>query len=617
MIPLKVALGQMHVVPGQPTINFSTIERMVRDAVKAQCDLIVFPELAITGYLIGDQFLDNEWIDFAVSFNDKIKNLSENIMIVWGNVVTLGDQPSITNNDSRLAKLNAALIAYKKEYVTRKNGLFPGVYPKRLFPNYRIFDDQRYFLPGRELEEKLGLKVKSLLQPFEVTVRDQSIRFGLEVCEDMWDTAYGFSPSKTYLDQGVDILINISSSPWTLNKEHSRRDVIKQHARVPFIFVNKVGADNNGKNVVLFDGGSMIFDAKGEWIAAANEKADEELLITDTTSILFHESMLDEPENKLYDMLIAGIRYTDALLFKGRVPWIVGLSGGLDSAVSSALLVAALGKDRLHALTLPTSYNRTMTIKNAQAVAEALGVSFKTIPIQPLVDAFLAIQPDANSLTRENIQSRVRGNLLMNLAADLGGVVLNNGNKVEIALGYTTLYGDTIGALAPLGDLTKLQVIELAKYINSRHQKPIIPLNLIPRFDNGIPTFELPPSAELKSNQIDPMKWGYHDWLIDQLLNFPSLAPERFLTMYLEQSFPKTIVSLMTHYQLDEPKAFLDDLEWVLNLWNRSYFKRVQMPPNIIVSKGAFGYDYREAQMPYERTRKYNQLVEKIRSIKE
>ena len=263
MIPLKVALGQMHVVPGQPTINFSTIERMVRDAVNAQCDLIVFPELAITGYLIGDQFLDNEWIDFAVSFNDKIKNLSENIMIVWGNVVTLGDQPSITNNDSRLAKLNAALIAYKKEYVTRKNGLFPGVYPKRLFPNYRIFDDQRYFLPGRELEEKLGLKVKSLLQPFEVTVRDQSIRFGLEVCEDMWDTAYGFSPSKTYLDQGVDILINISSSPWTLNKEHSRRDVIKQHARVPFIFVNKVGADNNGKNVVLFDGGSMIFDAKG------------------------------------------------------------------------------------------------------------------------------------------------------------------------------------------------------------------------------------------------------------------------------------------------------------------------------------------------------------------
>jgi NAD+ synthase (glutamine-hydrolysing) len=617
MKQLKVALGQMHVVPGQPTLNFLTIERMVSDAVKARCELIVFPELAITGYLIGDQFLDNEWIDFAVSFNEKIKMLSENIIIVWGNVVTLGDQPTITNNDSRLAKLNAALIAYKKSYVTRKNGLFPGIYPKRLFPNYRIFDDQRYFLPGRELEEKLGLKVKSLLQPFELSINDKIIRFGLEVCEDMWDTAYAFSPSKTYLDQGVDVLINISSSPWTLNKETSRRDVIKNHARVPFVFVNKVGADNNGKNIVLFDGGSMVYDANGQWIAAANEHAKEELLITDLSTMKFHESMIESSVNKLYDMLIAGIRYTDKLLFKHRVPWVVGLSGGLDSAVSSALLVAALGNDRLHAFTLPTTYNRSITIQNAQAIAQALGISFKTIPIQPLVDAFLAIQPNASSLTRENIQSRVRGNVLMNVAADLGGVVLNNGNKVEIALGYTTLYGDTIGALAPLGDLTKLQVIELANYINSFHQHPVIPLNLIPTFSEGVPTFELPPSAELKPDQIDPMKWGYHDWLIDQLLSFPSLAPERFLTMYVEQSFPQTIASLITYYHLDDPNAFLEDLEWVLNLWNRSYFKRVQMPPNIIVSKGAFGYDYREAQMPYERTSKYVSLTQKIRSIKE
>lgn len=609
---LKVALAQMRVIPGQPSKNFSTMERMINEAKAAHVDLIVFPELAITGYLIGDQFLDNEWIDFAVSFNDKIKALSTDIIIVWGNVVTLGDNPAITNNDSRLAKLNAALIAYQGEYAVRKNGLFPGVYPKRLFPNYRIFDDQRYFLPGRELEEKLGLKVKSLLQPFEINYKNKFIRFGLEVCEDMWDDAYGFSPSDIYLSQQVDLLINISSSPWTLNKEHSRRDVIEKHAHVPFLFVNKVGADNNGKNVVIFEGGSMVFNQDGRWIGSANEVAKEELFIHD----LVTEKHAQPLENKLYDMLLAAIRYTDEQLFQSRLPWIVGLSGGIDSAVSSALVVDALGPHRLQAYTLPTQYNSKTTLENARKIAQNIGISLTTIPIQPMVDAFNAIQPDASLLTKENIQARVRGSVLMNIAADQGGIVLNNGNKIEIALGYTTLYGDTIGALAPLGDLTKMQITELARYINNRHQKEVIPHNLIPTWKNHIPHFEMPPSAELKSNQVDPMKWGYHDWLIHELLSFPSLAPERILSMYLDKTFPDEVTALIHHYGLHHPEAFIQDLEWVLTLWNRSYFKRVQMPPNIIVSKGAFGYDYREAQMPYEKTARYLELKTKILSLK-
>lgn len=609
---LKVALAQMRVIPGQPSKNFSTIERMVKEAKASHVDLIVFPELSITGYLIGDQFLDNEWVDFAVSFNEKIKALSRDIIIVWGNVVTLGDNPMITNNDSRLAKLNAALIAYQGEYAVRKNGLFPGVYPKRLFPNYRIFDDQRYFLPGRELEEKLGLKVKSLLQPFEINYRNKLIRFGLEVCEDMWDDAYGFSPSDIYLSQHVDLLINISSSPWTLNKEHSRRDIIEKHAHVPFLFVNKVGADNNGKNVVLFEGGSMVFNQEGRWIASANEVAKEELFIHD----LVTEKHAQPPENKLYDMLVAAIRYTDEQLFQSRLPWIVGLSGGIDSAVSSALVVDALGPHRLQAYTLPTQYNSQTTLENAQKIAQNLGISITTIPIQSMVDAFNAIQPNASLLTKENIQARVRGSVLMNIAADQGGIVLNNGNKIEIALGYTTLYGDTIGALAPLGDLTKVQITELARYINECHQKEVIPYNLIPIWKNYIPHFEMPPSAELKSNQVDPMKWGYHDWLIHELLSFPSLAPERILSMYLDKTFPEEVTALIHHYGLNNPEAFIQDLEWILTLWNRSYFKRVQMPPNIIVSKGAFGYDYREAQMPYEKTARYLELKTKILSLK-
>ena len=608
-----VALGQMRVIPGQPSLNFSTIQRMVKEAKHQKADLIVFPELAITGYLIGDQFLDNEWVDFAVSFNEKIKALSTDIIIVWGNVVTLGNQPSITNNDSRLAKLNAALIAYNGEYVSRENSLFPGVYPKRLFPNYRIFDDQRYFLPGRELEEKLGLKVKSLLQPFIVSYKGETIKIGLEVCEDMWDEAYGFSPSKLYLQQGVDLLINISSSPWTINKESSRREVIEDHAKVPFLFVNKVGADNNGKNVVLFEGGSMVYSAQGEWIGSANDHAKEELFFHDLKT----KKHADQSSNKLFEMLVSAIRFTDEQLFQSKFPWIVGLSGGLDSAVSIALLHKAVGEKRIFAYTLPSQYNSQATLSNAQHVANALNIPLQTIPIQPIVQSFLNVQQDANALTQENIQARVRGSLLMNFAANQGGVVLNNGNKIEIALGYTTLYGDTIGALAPLGDLTKIQITELANFLNEHHKKEIIPHELIPQWINGVPRFVLPPSAELKNNQVDPMKWGYHDWMINELLSFPSLAPERILTMFLGHSFPPHIVSLMKAYGLDDPAVFIQDFEWLLSLWNRSYFKRIQMPPNIIVSKGAFGYDYREAQMTYERTTKYTQLKESILTIKQ
>jgi NAD+ synthase (glutamine-hydrolysing) len=352
----------------------------------------------------------------------------------------------------------------------------------------------------------------------------------------------------------------------------------------------------------------MVYNATGDLIIQANEQAEPELLIAS----LSDKKLRPSNPKKLFTMLKQGISFVDEQLFDKKVPWIVGLSGGIDSAVSTALLTEVIGKDRVYAYSLPTPYNSERSKQNARDIAKALGVHFQEIPIQTMVDAFLAIQPQADVLTKENVQARVRGSILMNLAAEKKGVVLNNGNKIEIALGYVTLYGDTIGAIAPLGDLTKMQINTLALWINEQANQVIIPKNLIASMDQGIPRYQFQPSAELKTNQVDPMKWGYHDWLIHELLSFPSLAPERILTMYLDRSFPKNIQGLMSHYGLDKAQAFITDLEWVLSLWNKAYFKRVQMPPNIIVSKGAFGYDYREAQMSYEKTALYLRLKEKI-----
>jgi NAD+ synthase (glutamine-hydrolysing) len=476
-----------------------------------------------------------------------------------------------------------------------------------------MFDDQRYFLPGRELEEKLGYKSKSLLDPLIVHYQGETISFGIEVCEDMWDQAYGFSPSTEYLKQGVDILVNISASPWTLNKQQSRLEVMSAHAKVPFIFVNKVGAENNGKNVIFFEGSSLVMNAQGNIIASANDKGLSECLITRLDSLASSEKTPD----KLYHMLIQAIRYIDELWFPQKNAWIIGLSGGIDSAVNAALLSIALGKDRVKAFSLPSQYNSEKTKNNSRHIANMLNIFFQEIPIDPLVDAYLQTLGDVSSLTKENIQARVRGNVLMAKAAEANGVVVNNGNKIEIAIGYTTLYGDSIGALAPLGDLTKVQVNELAKTINTLQNATIIPTNLIATEQDGVLHFQTPPSAELKDKQIDPMKWGYHDALIDHLFRFPSLAPERWQRMFIEATFPEPIQKLLAHYNLLQGEAFIQDLEWILRLWNQSYFKRVQLPPNIIVSTGAFGYDYREAQMPYEKTLVYEQLKQKILSIKQ
>jgi NAD+ synthase (glutamine-hydrolysing) len=607
---LKIAIAQMDVVAGQPSLNFERMKEWILQAKVNKADIIVFPELCLTGYILGDQWTDQTWVEFAASFNEKIKSLSSDIGIIWGNVHVLANR---LNQDGRIAKANAAFFAYQGEWVVRQSNVLSGIYIKHLQPNYRIFDERRHFLNALDVVHQLNLPHDALLQPFQFKKQGKNYSIALEVCEDLWDENYDIKINARHVASNVNLVVNLSSSPWTIDKEKSRHKQGLRLRGVPWIYVNRTGVENNGKNVMVYDGGSFVYNEQGVLTHTLNDAGKPELKTID-----FDQPFISQqPTHKLYTMLVEGLRYFHHDVLGGRLQWVVGLSGGIDSAVSTALLAHAIGPEKIYAYSLPTQYNSAITQHNAETIAKALGVHFQMIPIQPMVDAFTQHVPSVGQTTLglENIQARVRGSLLMNEAQRLGAVVLNNGNKIEIALGYATLYGDTIGAISPLGDLTKLQIIELAQFINLQAKQSIIPLNLIPVVKNAIPMFDIAPSAELKANQIDPMKWGYHDWLIQTLMSFPSLACERILQMYIQKKFPADIVALIKHYHLDQGSAFIQDLEWVMQAWSKGIFKRIQLPPNILVSRGAFGFDYRESQMNFEQTSTYVALRKSILTL--
>lgn len=607
---MKIALAQLLVTPGQPSKNFERMQRLIEQARVAQCDIIAFPEMAVSGYVLGDLWLDNDYQQLVQTFNDQIKALSHDIGIIWGNLWTPMDTPIKRGTDGRSIRFNTAFFAYKGEWVARETDFYPGHYVKHLMPDYRVFDDHRYFHSAAELP----YQDYPFAQPFIFRHQGTTHRIGIEICEDLWSDDYQVNVSKLYKERGADLVINISSSPWTLNKEKARHRYLHSHASLPLLYINACGVQNNGKNVLIFDGGSSVYNASGICIASANEYGEEQLLITDLIAVNSNTS----PVDKLRVLLTRSIKLFDEQNFNQKMPWVIGLSGGIDSSVNAALLVSALGKERVIGYNLATKYNSKTTISNAERVAQALDIPLLLGDIEGIVNTTkqaLSSQfgyETLTVLTQENLQARTRGLLLTTFAQIVNGVVCNNGNKLEIALGYCTLYGDTIGALSPLGDLTKVQIGELATQLNLLFNKEVVPTNLIPLVSKTGIKWVTAPSAELKENQIDPMKWGYHDWLLNYYLTFPQRRIESFMEMYLNESLPEEVVPYIRLYGLDSASAFIDDLEWFLKLIELSVFKRIQMPPIVMVSRGAFGFDYRESQLRIEKSAHYVKLREQI-----
>lgn len=621
---MKIALAQMRVYPGQPDKNFELIEKYVNEAIDKECSIIAFPEMCIGGYLLGDRWLDESWCDYLMEFNEKCRLLSEKIVLIYGNVYI---DKSRKNKDGRFRKYNAAYIFHDKKPVISSNLLPQGIAVKSLLPNYRIFDDERYFFSLQEFSLDTGIQLENLLTPFNLTIGNKKIRIGVEICEDLWFNDYSYKSKPLnitgiLIKNGAEAIFNLSSSPWTYGKNQARNNRIKDSFRenekfVPFYYVNCVSVQNNGKNIVTFDGDSTVYNSDTEIVKMAASPFLEQLLIHDFQDDKIPVIRDEQPRiASKYKAIIEGIKGMDDIIGNDQFPYIIGVSGGIDSTLVACLLHQAVGSKRIISINMPTKYNSSMTKNIAGDLAKKLEIPYYSIPIEDMVvlnsKALEKFNP--SEFNHENVQAKIRGtSILSNIAGILNGLMVCNGNKIEIALGYATLYGDVNGGLAPIGDLLKTEVFEMARYINEEiYKKEMISSALIP--DENF-EFQMPPSAELKHNQVDPMKWGYHDALVQTFTDYKRINPEIILDWY-DNGLLCEKLGISEHifkkYHLDESNVFIEDLEWVVKSMQRAVFKRIQSPPIIILSKGAYGYDIRESQLQVSMTSRYIKMREQI-----
>ena len=634
---LKIAMCQMKIVPGRPDSNGLYIIDEIKKAAVNGVDVIIFPEMAVPGYFIGDKWEDVAFIHDCEYYNKAIvRATSSSITAIWGSVYVprneLG-QPE-TGEDGRLQRWNAGFIAQGGQLLS--NGILP-VAVKALMPEYRFFDDDRHFYSARKIADEHGVLLSQLLKPFPVLIKDQYIFLGVMLCEDMWHIDYLHNPGWYLVGNGAAILINLSWSPWGWQKNRKRHQVVRDLlaiCKVPMIYVSGVGVQNNGRNIITCDGsscaynqdgkiifealpygsGTSVMDIVSEFSAVENvttldnalhfrqsAKARlERLVVTSTSSI--------EDTVQLYAALWNAIKYMYDNLPPRMRKVVVGLSGGIDSAVVLALMTQVFGRENCIAVNMPSGYNSQLTKDIARKIADSLGVEYLIRPIDEVVDMVAKISEiEPDTIEYENIQSVVRMQFLKAIAAKRGAVFPNNGNKVEAAFGYFTLYGDSAGFMAPIGDLVKGEVRQVADFLN----KVIFDCEVIPKV-----CIDMPPTAELAREQIDPFcygtltKRGYHDEMVRAFVEFRK-NPEWFLKCYVQGVLESELKLEAGTLQRLFPNGMIDfiaDLEKHWEAFHNSFHKRNQMPPIPVVSKRAFGFDLRESMLGVHFTTKYRDM---------
>nr|WP_319510430.1 NAD+ synthase [uncultured Draconibacterium sp.] len=537
---MKVALAQLNYTIGDFEGNASKIIAEINRLKEADVDLVVFSELSVTGYYPHDLLEKKEFIAKA---DDAVAEIAKHCH----GIAALVGAPRINQHERGKKLFNSALFLADGEIKSSHN--------KTLLPTYDIFDEYRHFEPNREfsLVEYKGEKI------------------AVTICEDLWDeqpTAnefgkdklYSVSPMEELAKLKPDFVVNLSASPFSYNQEGWRKNVLITKAKnygIPILYCNQVGAQTE----LVFDGGSVYIDATGE-IVKELKYFEEDSLVLDTTSL--GEKELQEKVDyieKIHDALVLGIRdYFKKMGFKQAT---LGLSGGIDSAVTVVLAVRALGAENVRVLLMPSKYSSDHSVNDARELAENLGIRYDVVNIQSAVDQFEnALSPlfegRSPDVTEENIQARARGIYMMAISNKFGHILLNTTNKSECAVGYGTLYGDMNGGLAVLGDVYKLDVFKLSRFMNKDGE--VIPENTIVK----------PPSAELRPDQKDTDSLPEYEELDDMLFNYIELNKS-----------PKEIAAL----GYDEAVV-----RRVIRMVNMNEYKRFQAAPILRVSSKAFGF---------------------------
>lgn len=533
---MKVALAQINTVVGDFENNVRKICSFIERAKRKHADLVVFPELAVTGYPPKD-FLD---IPAFVSHN--LKALRDITQQVSGIAAIVG---FVDRNRQSYGKLvhNAAAFIQDRQIVS--------VHHKSLLPTYDVFDESRYFESACSI----------------TPVQFNNYTLGISICEDIWNDEefwmrplYETDPIEKLISKGANVIINISASPFTVEKHESIRLRMLTHDakkyKVPFIYVNQIG----GNDELVFDGSSAVINAQGKRIAQA-AAFGEDLIVVDlenTATQVVPQTFT--PIETVQKALLLGLR--DYVVKCGFEKVIIGLSGGIDSAVTAALAVEALGSENVMGIIMPSQFSSQGSVDDAVQLSKNLAIDYRIFPIKDLFDGYQTILREEFrglpfDIAEENLQARIRGNIIMTLSNKYGYLVLSTGNKSEMAVGYCTLYGDMNGGLALISDVPKTMVYELAKYMN--REKEIIPQE----------TLSKPPSAELRPNQLDQ----------DSLPPYNIL--DSILKAYIEEA---KCIEEIVRMGFDETTV-----RDVIQKVNRNEYKRRQAAPGIKVTSKAFG----------------------------
>lgn len=621
---MKIRLIQLDVIPGQPDQNGQAILSQIKAAQHDGVDLLILPEMAVPGYLLGDEWERYAFLRECEYWGEKIAQASQNITVVFGNIAVEWDSK---NEDGRARKYNALFVAEQGRFISHPVTQQP-FFIKTLMPNYREFDDNRYFYDPRKLAYERQLQLEDLIQP----VPSRLGKLGCILCEDGWDEDYNISPLAILAQKGAELLVNISNSPYTFNKNHKRNRVFSAKARkyqLPLAYVNACGLQDNGKTLFTLDGASCVYNRDGHILTQAKSFQEEAVTLeldikTTNTSKAVPNNWIEDSTAQQFTAIQYGTRKFMERIGVRKV--VIGVSGGIDSAVAAALYRTILPAENLLLVNMPGPFTSTTTRNLGRALAENLDCPYTEIPIQPAVDTTIAqlknaefnysagkLKLQVSDFVKENIQARDRSSrILAGVAAAFGGAFTCNANKSEMTVGYSTLYGDLGGFLANLADLWKGEVYALAKFLNEEiYQREVIPAG----------TIKIKPSAELSAQQNvdkdqgDPLFYPYHDALFRSWVErWQRATPEDNLQWYVNGELAQQI-----GYQGDiqtlfpDAQSFVDDLErWWKLYQGMAIAKRIQAPPVLAIKRRAFGFDHREAQMGPRWTTRYQELKRQV-----